>query len=330
MRFPKVLILILNWNGKADTIECLSSLASAYPQPLFSTLVVDNGSSDDSVHAIRAAFPDIPIIETKENLGFAGGNNAGIRWALEKSFEWILLLNNDTIAAPDLIKSFLQAAQSKPTIKIWGAKIYRYHDRARIDHLGGFWNPAKAEFISGANGCFDDGSFETMQSVDYVSGAALMMHRSVPETIGLLEERFFLLWEESDYCARARRAGFEIWTAPQAKIWHKVSASFTGGKPHMHYFWWRNRLFWIHRNCTRAEKQEIYRRLILPQMTRQIKLAVLKTAQLALLWIAGRPSNPKRIEKALSYRAGCRGIWDYFVGRFGNCPASYVKQRKFI
>lgn len=323
------MILILNWNGKADTLECLSSLAAADPLPLFSTLVVDNGSTDDSVHAIRSAYPDIPIIETKANLGFAGGNNAGIRWALGKSFEWILLLNNDTIVAHDLIKKFLEAVKRKPSVKMWGAKIYRYNDRNRIDHLGAYWDPDRAEFVSHAAGQIDNGSFENMQPVDYVCGAALFMHTSVPQTIGLLEESFFLFWEESDFCTRARRAGFEIWTAPQARIWHKVSASFIGGKPHMHYFWWRNRLLWIHRNCTPTEKRRLYIRLIIPEMAKNFKLACLKTAQAVLFRLIGRTSDHQnRIEKARRYRAGCRGIWHYFLGHFGNCPSSYTARNQ--
>ena len=158
MRFPKILILILNWNGKNDTLECLSSLAAAKPSPKFSILIVDNGSTDDSVDAIRAAYPDIPIHETKQNLGFAGGNNAGLSWALEKSFEWILLLNNDTIVDPNLIHELMDAAKKNPSAKIIGPKIYRYYDRCRIDHLGGYWDPDKAEFISFASNQIDDGS----------------------------------------------------------------------------------------------------------------------------------------------------------------------------
>src|SRR5690242_14112190 len=103
---PKVLILILNWNGKNDTLQCLHSLP---PSTDYSILIVDNGSSDASPAAIRAQFPEIPILETKANLGYAGGNNAGIRWALQKPYEWILLLNNDTQVASDLIPRLLEA-----------------------------------------------------------------------------------------------------------------------------------------------------------------------------------------------------------------------------
>lgn len=326
MRFPKIVILILNWNGKKDTLECLSSLQAARQKPKFATLVIDNGSTDDSVAAIRAAFPEVPILETKENLGFAGGNNAGMRWALDKSFDWILLLNNDTVVAPDFLEGFLFAAKTKPEGKIFGAKIYRYQDKARIDHLGGFWNPSTAEFESNAFGQIDDGSFEEMQQVDYVCGCALLMHRAVPEAIGLLEESFFLLWEETDFCTRAKRAGFQIWTAPQAKLWHKVSTSFTGGKAHMHYFWWRNRLLYISRNQSGAEKRTTYRKTLLPEMLKCFKLSVLKSVQSRLRFLCGASSR-ERLLKARRYRAGCLGILHYFLGRLGNCPPRFLNEQ---
>ncbi len=203
MKHPKILVILLNWNGKRDTLECLSSLKKV-TYPHFTTIVIDNGSFDDSVAQIRIRFPEIPVFETKENLGFAGGNNVGISWGLKKDYEWILLLNNDTTVAPDFLNAFMEAASQKPQARILGAKIYRSSHPNQIDHLGGFWNPKTAEFESFAFGKLDDGkNFEAMQEVDYVCGAALLMHRSVPETIGLLEPRYFLFWEESDFCCRA-------------------------------------------------------------------------------------------------------------------------------
>jgi len=155
-----------------------------------------------------------------------------------------------------------------------------------------------------------------MTSVDYVCGAALFAHRSVFETIGLLEPRFFLFWEESDWCLRAKRNGYEIWTAPQAHVWHKVSASFTGGKPQMCYFWWRNRLFWIERNCTSQERREIYRRVLLPEIRKLVRLFLLRSLQRLFL---------HRSQQLLSYRASLAGIRDYYLRRFGN---PYDKTRK--
>lgn len=313
-RFPKVLILLLNWNGKKDTLECLASLEKI-DYPNFQPIVVDNGSTDDSVKALRAAHPLLPILETHQNLGFAGGNNVGIEWALRHHADWILLLNNDTVVDPQILKAFLAAAQEEPKAKILGAKILRYHQPETIDHLGGYWNGPKGEFESPDMGQKDHPYFN-MKKVDYVCGAALFMHRSVPEAIGLLEPDFFLYWEESDYCFRAKRGGFEIWTAPEARVWHKVSSSFSGGKPHMHYFWWRSRLLWIERNCTPEEKKNLYRKVLLPEiwkMTRHYLLKFLFT------------SDPIRKEKVKRNRAGCAGVIDYFRRKFGNCPNWLIK-----
>ncbi len=322
MKHPRIFILLLNWNGKRDTLECLASLEKV-DYPNFQTLVVDNGSSDDSVPAIRAAFPNVLIDETHANLGFAGGNNVGIEWVLKHHAEWIFLLNNDTIVAPDLLHRFLEAAKEQPKAKILGAKIYRYSDPQRIDHLGGSWNPKIVEFDSYAYNQLDNPYYSDMRPVDYVCGAALFMHASVPKTIGLLEPRFFLFWEETDYCFRARRAGFEVWTAPEAKVWHKVSASFTGGKPHMQYFWWRSRLLWLERNCSAEERRELYKKVIFPELFKTLRHYLLRSLQNFLT----RTRDPVRLEKAKRYKAGCMGALDYYRRKFGNCPAWLVKKK---
>jgi len=319
-RPDKISIILLNWNGKKDTLECLASLQKI-DHPNFQPIVVDNGSTDGSVEAFRTAFPRVPILETKANLGFAGGNNAGIEWVLRHHAEWILLLNNDTIVDPQLLNAFLAAAKEQPKAKILGAKILRYGDWTTIDHLGGFWNGQKGEFDSPESGQTDHPYFD-MKPVDYVCGAAFFMHRSVPEAIGLLEPRFFLFWEETDYCYRARKAGFEVWTAPEAKIWHKVSSSFTGGKPHMHYFWWRSRLLWIERNCSEAEKWKLYRKIVLPELWKMGRHYLLKAAQNFFT----RTQDPVRLQKAKRFKAGCAGALDYFRGKFGNCPSWLIRK----
>lgn len=307
----RICIIILNWNGKNDTIECLNSLHQC-TYPKFTTIIIDNGSTDGSIQAIRAVRPHIPIFETKENLGFAGGNNIGIKWALTKPFDWILLLNNDTIVAPNFLDAFIQTAK-ETSAQILGAKILRYSDRNRIDHLGGCWNPKIAEFESLHSNELDHPIAPA--PVDYVCGAALLMHRSVPETIGLLEPNFFLFWEETDFCFRARRKNFSISTAPDARIWHKVSASFTGGKPHTHYFWWRSRLLWLQRNLPLAERQQILKKLIYPELRKSLRHYLLKSIQTLF-----RPSNQKLKEKKRRLKAGLAGALDYYRGKFGNCP----------
>ncbi len=326
-RRNRVCVILLNWNGKKDTLECLESLAKVHYEP-FQVIVVDNASSDGSVEAIRSKYPDLVILETLENLGFAGGNNVGIRWALEKNFSWIFLLNNDTVVQGDVLEAFLKAAKEKDA-RLLGAKIYSYHDRKKIDHLGGLWRPKYAEFGSPAKGKKDsDGDFVTMQKVDYVSGCALFVHRSVFETIGLLEPKFFLYWEETDFCFRAKRAGFAVWTAPNAHVYHKVSTSFTGGKPHMHYFWWRSRLLWIERNCTREEKKALYRKVIFPELIKSLRHCFLKSLQTAILLGLRKPCSEQK-EKVRRYLAGLSGAFHYFCKKFGRGPSWIVKSQDF-
>jgi hypothetical protein len=313
----KICVILLNWNGKTDTIECLNSLRKcSYGK--FTAIVVDNGSTDGSIQAIRAAHPSVPIFETRANLGFAGGNNVGIEWALRKPFDWILLLNNDTLVEAGFLEAFLEAAKEHSEAKIFGAKILRYGDRNRIDHLGGMWNSVIGEFESLHMG-ENDREIEGRE-VDYVCGAALFMHRSVPEAIGLLESKFFLFWEETDYCFRARRKGFHVRTAPHARVWHKVSASFTGGKPHSHYFWWRSRLLWLERNLPFAERQELLKRLVYPEIRKTLRHLFLKSIQQMF-----RPSDLVLRQKTKRLKAGLIGALDYYRGKFGNCPSWLVK-----
>ena len=322
MTSNKILIILLNWNGKKDTLECLASLEKVI-YPNFQTIIVDNGSTDDSVSTIRSHFPNIPIFETHENPGFAGGNNVGIDWGLKKGYQWILLLNNDSTVDPHFLNAFMESAKKNPEAKIMGAKIYRSSDPACIDHLGGYWSPKIAEFVCPHMGKVDDHtSFETMEKVDYVCGAALLMHRSVPLHIGALEPKYFLFWEETDFCFRAKRVGFEIWTAPKAKIWHKVSSSFTGGKPQMSYFWWRSRLLWIERNCPFSEKKELYKTVIFPDLRKTFRHYLLRSLQNGLCRLILQKPKQLNLQKALRYKAELIGALHYSLNRFGNCPKS--------
>lgn len=310
----RICVILLNWNGKEDTIECLNSLSKC-TYPKFTPIVVDNGSQDDSVEAIRQAHPSVPIFETNENLGFAGGNNIGIKWALSKTFDWIFLLNNDTIVAPDIFEKLLETAYKIPEAKIFGAKLLRYSEPNRIDHLGGAWCKEKAEFLSFSSGDLDTNN-QSPTPVDYVCGAGLFMHKSVPLAIGLLEPNFFLFWEETDFCFRARRKGFLVYTCPEGKVWHKISSSFTGGKPHSQYFWWRSRLLWLSRNLAYEERKQIYRKIIFPELLKTARHLVLKSVQ--------RLFNPTSIPlkiKTKRLKASLFGAFDFFRGKFGNCPS---------
>ncbi len=315
MKKDKVSIILLNWNGKKDTLECLASLQKlTYPN--YEILIVDNGSSDDSIASFQKEFPSLPIIQTFSNLGYAGGNNVGVDHALERGADYILLLNNDTIVSSDLLDRFLDAAKKQPKGGLFGGKILSYKEPKLIDHLGGNWNPRIGEFVSIGKGK-DITFFTDMQKVDYVSGCALFIKREVIEKVGKLDPRFFLLWEETDFCYRARTAGFEIWSVPTALVWHKISASFSG-KALMHYYWWRNRLLWIEKNLPWKEKKQLYFQVILKDIFKIYKHFALKSLQYFFLKLFSPSQLNERKKAALKrYRAGCLGIRHYFLRKFG-------------
>lgn len=318
---PLIFIVILNWNGKQDTLECLASVMKI-DYPRFKVVVVDNGSSDDSVQAIRVAFPTFTLLETGKNLGFAEGNNVGIRHALAQGAEAVLLLNNDTVVDPQLLKGFAEQMEKQPKAGIFGATIYLYDERDRLDHFGGIWNQRKGAFdFAGHREKLTENPPLTL---DYICGAALLARREVFERVGLLEPRFFLIWEEADFCFRAKRAGFSSLTCPDALVWHKVSASFTGKKPHTTYYWWRNRLLWIERNCTLSEKISLALRVLIPEIFQMIKLRLLKSLQLPLTRSPQKHQDKRG--KILQYRAALHGVRDYLLRRFGEGPSWLTKK----
>lgn len=318
---PNIITIILNWNGKNDTLHCLRSFPSGSE-----VIVVDNGSSDGSVAAIRAEFPTVTVLETGENLGFAGGNNVGIEYALKQGADWIFLLNNDTVVDPHIFEAFRKTASKQPEVGIWGAKIYLFDKPNQFDHFGGNWNPRTANFdLIGYRAVEDGKSWEKPVKMDYACGAALFIKKDVFEKIGLLEPRYFLFWEESDFCFRAAKAGFATFLCPGAKVRHKVSASCPG-KAHTSYFWWRNRLLWIERNCSREEKRRLFFRVLLPELFKLRRHLLVKGLQLKLLSLfIDKTKLSERIKKHQRYRASWQGVKDYYGRRFGNAPPSIFK-----
>lgn len=311
----KIGIIVLNWNGKEDTKKCISSLLLlSYPH--VEIIIVDNGSTDGSVAIFREQFPTCTLIETGENLGYAGGNNAGIEYGITKGFDFFLLLNNDTTVDPLILEAFLDAFTKEPKVGILGAKIYLMNDRTRLDHFGGNWNHSRREFDYVGYKDEDLGQWEHSQHLDYVCGAAIMIKREVVETIGVLDSRFFLYWEEADFCFRAKQNGFEIKTCPQAKIWHKVSASFTGGKPHASYFVWRNRLLWIERNFRGFRRTYYLSRLLSLELFSLYAKRNVRVFQFFLQKF-GKRKNSRNHERIKRYDAAICGMHDYVMRRFG-------------
>jgi GT2 family glycosyltransferase len=247
---PFVVIIVLNCNRKDDTLACLESLQHI-TYPTFETVLVDNGSTDGSVAAVQAFFPEVAILETGENLGFTGGNNIGMRHALGHGADYILLLNNDTEVAPDFLRRLADATETDSLIGMAGPTIY-YHQRPEIIWSAGGaidWQRGSTRMLGLDER--DVGQFGSeSRPVDFVTGCALLVRRRVLQQVGLLDERFFAYYDETEWCARAARAGFKIVHVPQARIWHKIPPDGRAASPLVHYYMTRNRLLFL--RATRA------------------------------------------------------------------------------
>jgi len=220
---PRVFIIVLNWNGRDDTLECLGSLqALAYPD--YTVLVVDNGSTDGSEDAIRASFPSVRIIQTGKNLGYAGGNNVGIRFALDHGADYVWLLNNDTTVDPQALTPLVETAGSDPAIAFVGSKIY-FHDHPDLIWCVGGSIDLAAGGRTDHPGMSqrDTGQFDTITDVGYVSGCSLLASSAAIAVIGPLPEEYFLYCEETDWNLAAQRKGFRTVLAPASRVWHKYT-----------------------------------------------------------------------------------------------------------
>jgi hypothetical protein len=289
MSLPHIAMIVLNWNRREDTIECLQSLTGLdYLNCEF--VVVDNGSTDGSVEAIQSAFPSIQLLINTENLGFAGGNNVGIRHALGGEADYIFLLNNDTVVDPALLDELVTTAEADPRIGLVGPKIYYYDQPDKLWYAG-----AREQWLRRIPATvgldeLDQGQYDQVRETAFIYGTAMLIHRRVLEDIGLFDERFFAYHEDADFCMRARQAGYRCVYNPRGVIWHKVSAA-TRDIPHVQdYLRAKGRiLFFVkHLNGLRLPLVLLY-----------------ELYRLAKVWVWRLRDG--RIENGCSYS---RGLWD--------------------
>jgi GT2 family glycosyltransferase len=247
---PKVSIVIINWNGLKDTLECIQSLMKI-DYSNYEIIVVDNGSSRSEQLGLRKleemyGINVVRVIELKRNLGFANANNVGIRIALHNGAEYVLLLNNDTIVDPNFLKEMIKVAEKDHKIGILGPKMYYYNNNDRgktIWYAGGKVNMYFTHKQEA--GKIDVGQYKTFKTVDYVAGACMLIRKDVFLDIGLLPREYFLGWEDIDFCLSAKRNGiYHCIFVPTSCIWHKVSASYKRGNlsDKMVFFGFRNRV----------------------------------------------------------------------------------------
>ncbi len=256
MNNPKVCIIILSWNRKSDTIEILRSLSKSTTSGfILEIVVVDNASIDGTTEAIKNIFPKVKIITNKKNLGFAEGNNVGMQYGLKNNFDYIALLNNDTLVDKNLIQNIFLEHQKDPRVgaispKIYFAKGFEFHqDRYKESEKGKvIWYAGGLidwDNVYGSNRGVDEvdnEKFNKTEETDFATGCFVMYKRKALEETGLYDKRYFAYMEDTDHSQRMKKAGWKVLYCPDGIMWHKVSQSSKIGGELNDYYFTRNRM----------------------------------------------------------------------------------------
>lgn len=261
---PPVGVVVLTWNGCEDTLACLGSLfAGGEPVPL--VVVVDNGSVDGTTEAVRAAHPDVELVRSDENLGFAGGNNLGIERALELGVEHVLVLNNDTEVEPGAVAALVDEARRTPDAGALCAKLLYADPPDRIWFAGADFDPRRG--YNGRQrgyGSSDGPEFGAVAETDRACGAAMLVPRTVLEQVGVFDPELFLYSEDTEWSLRARAAGYRLLVVPGARVRHKVSVAAGGeSSPTTLYYGVRNTLVVCERHAPLGAVGTWRRRVVL-------------------------------------------------------------------
>jgi hypothetical protein len=284
MKKPKVSIIILNWNGIKETLECLSSLSKLkITHYSLDVIIVDNGSTDDSVQELQKlkiknfttkSVILLKILQNAVNLGFAQGNNVGIAEALKQKSDYVLLLNNDTEVDKNLLEELLNSAKKHPDAaifspKIYFAKGYEFHKRYKKTELGKViwaaggsmdWNN-----VFGVNVGVDEvdkGQYDKEKVIDFATGACMFIRAEALKRLGAFDKRYFTYFEDAELSQRYLRSGYKILYVPRAILWHKVAQSSSIGSNLNDYFITRNRLLFGMKYAPLWTKQALIRQNI--------------------------------------------------------------------
>lgn len=295
-----IFVSIINFNGSANTFDCLASLEQLSMKSFKTTvIVIDNGSEQINLSKVAFKHFTLRYIRNKSNLGFSGGHNGSIRYALDNGADHVLVLNNDTIIDKSLIEELLNVAEKDKNIgivvpKIYFASGYEFHkDRYKKENLGKVFWYAGGEMdwknVIGYHRGVDEvdrGQYDLVEETDFASGCCMLVKREAFEKVGFFDEKFFLYYEDSDLCEKVRKAGYSIMYSPKAILWHKNAGSAGGsGSELQDYYITRNRMLFGFRYAPFRSK-----------------LALFKESLNLLL--KGRHWQRK-------------GILDFYLGRFG-------------
>ncbi len=293
---PQVTAVILNTNRKEDTLACLESLeCNTYPR--LSMMVLDNASTDGSVEAIRERFPKVEILSIEDNKGYAGNNNVGIQAAIDRGADWVFILNEDTVVDPVAISKLVEFGETNPKAGMLGPLVLHYSDPEVIQSAGGRMDRWRESYHLGENE-LDHGQYKEPQLAEWVSGCAILVRRQLIEQAGMLDERFYYYWEETEWCLRARKHGWQIYMVPVAKVWHKgVQIDYKPG-PSVTYYKTRNHLLLQAKHHAPTIERVVLWYLLVKRL---------------ISWSV----KPRWREKADHRNALARGMYDFLRGCWG-------------
>jgi GT2 family glycosyltransferase len=260
---PGVVIVILNWQNAPDTLECLESV-SALDYPNAHILVVDNGSRDGSADTIAQSYPQIEMLRLADNLGYAEGNNQGIRRALAYHPKYILVLNNDTLLAPDMLTRLVEEAEAHPRAAMLGPTMFCTNPSDTLFATGSFvdWQGGEVRHRHMYQPESAAAALTDPNPVDFIIGCGVLIRARFLHEHGLLDPIYYLNFEDVEWGIRANQAGYQVLHVPSARLWHKVSATLGQASPANTYYLTRNALFFFWRATSGAHRLRVIARIL--------------------------------------------------------------------
>ena len=248
---PLVSIITVNYNQSEVTCQLISSLQKITYKNI-EIIVVDNGSPNDNPELIKTSFPEVVFIKSDDNLGFAGGNNLGIK---EAKGEYLLFLNNDTEVPGNFIEPLIEFLSTSTSAGIASPQIQYFYHPGMIQYAG--YSPMSKYSIRNSGIGYKEmnrGQYNTVTETNYAHGAAMLVPRKVIDEVGMMPEIYFLYYEEYDWCEMIKQKGYKIYYIPQSLVLHKESVSTQSDSPLKTYYLFRNRILWARRNRKGCEK----------------------------------------------------------------------------
>ncbi len=305
---PLVTIVIVVWNGIEDTLECLKSLsADRYPNK--EILVVDNGSTDGTAERIREEGLQVCVVRCPLNLGFTGGNNVGLGEAQRRGAKYAFLLNNDTTLEPDALALLVDAAESRSGAALLSPVMHYYDAPGAVWFSGAMLSLSRGEALhqnlspEGSRVLFpvESGGNPSAYSSDWVSGCAMLVNMNAVEQVGGFDDRFFLTWEDVDWCVRMRRANWSVLVVPSARIYHKCGRSGARLNGVHRYYAVRNSLLLAAKHAG-----FFYATALLCVLGRHLRTAL----------------RSEQAERRQNFATIFEGLKDHLLGRYGRRPSA--------